>query len=202
MKPVHLSFAREGRLAAWLYGHVSSLRWRRLQATLLLAIAFMALCGAAWFTWLTWQHVREAQDAIQMLEQRQGHSVRLAAADAAKPLLSEQQRRDWNLLVGQLNTPWSAILDALEASLPDTIALVSIEPDSKHGGVHLQVEAKTLDTLLSYAMSLKTIGLFSDVALIKHETNEQDPTHPLRLSLAARLEPRPGVATPVRERAR
>ena len=101
----------------------------------------------------------------------------------------------------QLNTPWSALLDALEASLPDDVALVAIEPDAGQGSVRLQVEAKALDTLLAYARELRSIPLFADVNLVKHETNEQDGNRPMRLSLNIRLRasqgspPKPQEAT-------
>jgi Tfp pilus assembly protein PilN len=102
-------------------------------------------------------------------------------------VLSDDQRARWSRLARQLNTPWSALLDALESSLPDGVALVSIEPDAAQGSVRLQVEAKTLDALLAYAASLNAVHPFQSVALVKHETNEQDPTRPLRLSLEAKL---------------
>ena len=105
-------------------------------------------------------------------------------------MLTVQQTRDWNQIARQLDTPWPAILDALESSTPETVALVAIEPDPLHGSVRLQVEAKTLDALLGYAQSLKTTAPFQEVVLLKHETNEQDATRPMRLSLDARLEPR------------
>jgi hypothetical protein len=49
------------------------------------------------------------------------------------------------------------------------------------------VEAKTLDSLLAYAGALKSIELFENIVLIKHETNDQDKARPLRLSLDIRL---------------
>jgi hypothetical protein len=64
---------------------------------------------------------------------------------------------------------------------------VAIEPDPQHGSIRLQVEAKTLDTLLGYAQALKATAPFQEVVLLKHETNEQDATRPVRLSVDARL---------------
>lgn len=203
MKPVQLAFTREGGgLAAWLYGHTGSSRRRAPVASALLAAGAIALCVVGWASWEAQKRVRIAKQEIQTLHAQQGNTARRTEADAGKHSLSEQQRRDWNRVVRQLNTPWSAILDALETSLPDGVALVSIEPDTTHGRVRLQVEAKTLDALLGYATTLKAAERLEDVVLVKHETNEQDPTHPVRLSLDARLKPHQSAAETSKERAR
>lgn len=89
-----------------------------------------------------------------------------------------------------LNTPWPAVLDALETTTPESVALVTIEPDPQHGVVRLQAEAKTLDSLLQYAQLLTAAEPFNEVTLLKHETNERDATRPVRLSMAARLQGR------------
>ena len=67
---------------------------------------------------------------------------------------------------------------------------MTIEPDGRNGSIRLQVEARTLDGLLAYAGTLKAIERFEQVTLLKHETNDQDATKPLRLSLDIRLKSR------------
>lgn len=194
MKPVRLSFTQEaGGLRIWLFGHIGWSRSRFTLGAALLAGGLVGLCAIGWASWETQQQIRFTQDATRALRTQQGNAARMAAHEGGRHVLSDEQRRTWNRVARQLNTPWSAILDALEISLPDGVALVSIEPDTSQGSVRLQVEAKTLDTLLAYAASLKTAEPFDKVSLIKHETNEQDPTRPLRLSLEAILKRRHGL---------
>jgi hypothetical protein len=186
MRSVRLVFAGRATLRTWLLGHAS--RTGALAAFCLLA-ALASLAAVAWQTWEMRQQIRGVQNALASLRAQRGQSARqIPLGD--RPTLTVQQSRDWNQLTRQLNTPWPAILDALEITTPETVALVAIEPDPQHGSVRLQVEAKTLDTLLGYAESLKSAEPFQEVLLLKHDTNEQDATRPVRLSLEARLKPR------------
>ena len=185
MRPVRLLFAGRGTLGTWLLGHAS--RASALAALCLLA-GLASLATVAWQTWEARQQIRSVHDALIALRVQRGQIAR-QTPPGDRPVLTVRQSRDWNQLARLLNTPWPAILDALEATTPDDVALVAIEPDPQQGSVRLQVEAKTLDTLLGYAQSLKAGGPFQDVVLQKHETNEQDATRPMRLSLDARLRP-------------
>lgn len=183
MKPVRLVLEGQATFGTWLLGHGSGVR---PLAVLCLLAALAGLAAVAWQISETRQQVRSAQKALDALREQRGQIAR-QATPATRPALTVQQSRDWNQLVRQLNTPWPAILDALEATTPETVALVAIEPDPQHGGVRLQAEAKTLDTLLGYVESLRAAGPFQEVILVKHETNEHDATRPVRLSLDARM---------------
>jgi hypothetical protein len=193
MKPVHLIFARKPAAAIWLMGHAPS---APALAALLLLGAIGCLAAVLWQAWETQQQIHIVQNAAAALHLQTGQAARQTVS-AGKQMLTLQQSRDWNQIARQLNTPWPAILDALESSTPETVGLVTIEPDPLHGSVRLQVEAKTLDALLRYAQTLNTTVPFQEVVLLKHETNEQDVTRPMRLSLDARLKPR--NADPVAE---
>lgn len=186
MKPVRPVFTGRATLRTWLLGHASG---AGAVGALCLVIALASVAGIAWQTRVMRQQIHGVQDALAALRVQQGKAARQATL-GERLVLTVQQSRDWNQLVRQLNTPWPAIFDALETTIPQTVALVAIEPDPQHGSVRLQVEAKTLDTLLGYAEALKTAGPFGEVLLLKHETNEQDATRPMRLSLDARLKSR------------
>ena len=190
MKPVRLIFPGKLSAATLLMGHAPR---APAVAALLLLTSLASLAAVAWQSWETRQQIRSVQNAAVALRLQRGQAAR-QAAPAGKQVLTVQQSRDWNQMTRQLNTPWPAILDALESTTPETVALVAIEPDPQHGSVRLQVEAKTLDTLLVYAETLKAASPFREVVLLKHETNEQDATRPVRLNLDARLKPRQGTA--------
>lgn len=184
MQPVRLAFASRPSFAGWLLGHAPV---GRLLAALFVLSSVTALCAVAWTLWETRQQLRSAQNATLALSTQRDRAMRQGDLRADKPALTLQQSRDWNQIVRQLNTPWPAILDALEQRTPDTVALVAIEPDSRNASVRLQVEATALDTLLQYAGSLKGAGPFEEVVLHKHETNEQDANRPVRLGFDATL---------------
>ncbi|ROZ79743.1 PilN domain-containing protein [Ramlibacter sp. WS9] len=185
MKPVRLQFeAPAATLRQQFFGHVPSPSGAVALVALIAAMAWGA--AVAWQAWKTDDELAQVRASLAAVQRQKGQRVD-RAADAARPQLTAQQRQAWSLVARQLNTPWAALLDTLEANTPDNVALVSIEPDARVGSVRLQVEAKTLDTLLAYAKELGTLPLFENVALIKHETNDQDSNKPMRLSLDLRL---------------
>jgi len=188
MKPVQLEFERRPHRAARVF-----LGQGRSALTTGALAVLIAGIGAAAYT--AWQAIETAQaltterQALESLQRRSNKKTQ--ATDSAKLQLTAQQRQSWNQIARQLNTPWRSLLDALEAHTPETVALVSIEPDARRGSFRLQAEAKSLETLLDYAAQLGAAQVFESVALIKHETNEQDANKPLRLSLDIRLRPAP-----------
>ena len=185
MKPVRLAFPlSSSTLPVWLVGHGTA----RTAAAIAASALSIAVGFAAVVTWQTWNAKNQLTALHAELQASRTAPVQRSKRSAdTKPLLGPQQALAWNQLVRQLNTPWSALLDALEAATPEDVALVSIEPDGRQGSIRLQVEARTLDGLLAYAGTLKSIERFDQVTLVKHETNDQDATRPLRLSLDIRL---------------
>jgi len=159
---------------------------RRSWGALLVLAAALGVGGASW--WQTLELDRE----LETLKGQLPTPSEAARPAASLSRLSAQQRAEWIQLTRQLNTPWSALLDALEAATPEDVALVSIEPDARQGSIRLQAEAKTLQSLLDYGQVLRTSGPFEDMILRKHETNEQDGMRPVRLTMELRFK-RPGA---------
>ena len=191
MTPVRLRFAEapaglQRRLAGHAPGRAAAL------GLLLLAAALGCCAAVAWQTWHAEAELALAREALQALQLRK-YRRPVQGAEPAKARLTAQQLQAGSEAVRQLNTPWAALLDALEATLPDGIALVSIEPDAARGSLRLQAEAKSLDDLLAYARALDSHALFVGVELAKHETNDQDRNRPLRLSVDIRMKDRPAL---------
>lgn len=182
MKPIRLEFSKPGAptLAELLVGTPRSLFGRAGVAALLVAAA--AAAGVGW----EWMLVRQQLDATRSAIETSASRQRAGTVYKTSSLRPEAVRA-WNQVVRHLNTPWSGLLRALEATTPAEIALVSIEPDAQQGGIRLQAEARSLDRLLNYAQQLEAHDLFSSVSLLKHETNEQDPLRPVRMTIAIRL---------------
>ena len=90
-----------------------------------------------------------------------------------------------NAAVLQLNLPWRALQDAVAAATPPAIALLALEPDARKRSCASRAEARSSDDMIDYVERLKREELFSDVALTRHEINEQDPNRPIRFQLDA-----------------
>lgn len=187
MKAVRLRFpTARSTVPHWLLGQSSTPACAVALLTLGIALIFAGLAG--WQSWEARIELVAARGELQAVQMARAQRGKPAAV--TKRLLSPLQNQAWNQVARQLNTPWTALLDTLEAATPEEIALVTIEPDGRNGSIRLQVEAKTLDGLLAYAGTLKAIERFEQVTLLKHETNDQDATKPLRLSLDIRLKSR------------
>ena len=141
----------------------------------------LACAGTGTSLWQVWS-ARQALSEIAM-----------PAAPAPRPsafrgdVPTRQQVRAWNVVARQLNMPWARVLDTLEDVTPADVALVAIEPESRDGTLRLQAEAVALDPLLAYAQRLRGTGAFAEATLLKHETHEQDPQRPVRITLMLRL---------------
>ena len=101
------------------------------------------------------------------------------------PRIPEQQAAAVNAAVMQLNLPWRALQDAIGAATPPAIAMLALEPDARKHSMKITAEAKSSDAMIAYVEELKKQELFSDVALTRHEINEQDPARPIRFQIEA-----------------
>ena len=165
-------------------GHSSSWGQR------VLAIGICLTCaGLLALEFDVWSH-RHRQDLHRLdLLQEQVSQLGLRKTPPPPPEvhLTVEQIEHHNRAVRQLNLPWSDIFDGLERHVDTDIALMAIEPDTNGGLLRVQAEGRSIDTLLVYAQHLAADPSFSDLLLHQHETNEQDPNHPARLTFDVRL---------------
>jgi Tfp pilus assembly protein PilN len=123
--------------------------------------------------------------------------ARVAQAKAAAPVpvaaparaVPPAQAGAVNAAAQQLNLPWRALHDAVQAATPATIALLALEPDAKKSSVRITAEAKTSDDMIAYVEQLEHIEWFNAVLLARHEINEQDKNRPIRFQIDAQWRP-------------
>jgi Tfp pilus assembly protein PilN len=179
MKKVRIDFAPPGLVR-------SVLRTPRLAWAILWAVFVLAMVLAAMNSKLT-QREREIDQLLA-----QSHVRAQAAAPApvaARPPVPEAQAAAVNAAVLQLNLPWRALYDAVQAGTPSNIALLALEPDARKSLLRITAEAKTSDDMIAYVEQLKKSEWFSGVLLSRHEINEQDANRPIRFQLDAQWRP-------------
>jgi Tfp pilus assembly protein PilN len=115
--------------------------------------------------------------------------VQAAAPAVARAPVPEAQAAAVNAAVLQLNLPWRALHDAVQAGTPPNIALLALEPDARKSLLRITAEAKSSDDMIAYVEQLKNSEWFSGVLLSRHEINEQDPNRPIRFQLDAQWRP-------------
>lgn len=110
-------------------------------------------------------------------------------AKSALPPLKPLEAARHNAAAAALNVPWSDIFDGLERGSAGDVGLTLVEPDARKGALRMQAESKQLDTLIKYAQRVAADPAFGQFTLHTHETNEQDPNRPARLSFDLQLSP-------------
>jgi Tfp pilus assembly protein PilN len=123
-------------------------------------------------------------DLLRVQSQARAQAPAPAAA-AVRPPVPAAQAAAVNAAVVQLNLPWRALHDAVQAGTPANIALLALEPDAKKNTVRITAEARSSDDMIAYVEKLQKVDWFSAVILARHEINEQDPNRPIRFQLDA-----------------
>lgn len=100
-------------------------------------------------------------------------------------------------VIERLDTPWSALFNAIEITFDEHVTLLNVEPDADRRDVRLTAEAKELRAMQAYVRLLRRAPALADAHLVSHQVNAQDALRPVRFVVVARWD-RSGVA-PVAE---
>lgn len=147
----------------------------------------LAVCVSALLVGLKLIEQQKTLEA-ELLHTEEKLAARTARKPAAAPFkLAATHANAINSAILQLNFPWSAALNAIEAATPSTIALLTLEPDGKKNRIKGMAEANSGEGMVAYIEHLKKQPFFADVELTKHEINEQDPNRPFRFQFEAEI---------------
>jgi Tfp pilus assembly protein PilN len=137
--------------------------------------------------------LRKRQSEVELLraqsQARTQAQAKALAPSVVRPPVPEAQAAAVNAAVLQLNLPWRALHDAVQAGTPASIALLAMEPDARKSSVRITAEAKSSDDMIAYVEQLQKEEWFKTVTLARHEINEQDPNRPIRFQLDALWRP-------------
>lgn len=160
-------------------------------------LGFVLLIAGLVAAYITWQFQQKIMTqkvdtnlALQQIEQQNHQSAQLKAVKTSalktniKPIKPEQIKEQ-QLTTYALNMPWNALLDGLEKSSNQDIAVLGLQPDSKKQLLTLSGEAKNLSAVLAYIDSLEKLPMLEKVILQKHNVSETDIDKPVRFTLLA-----------------
>jgi Tfp pilus assembly protein PilN len=174
MKPMQIDFAAPGWRRALYRVHPGWLAAGALGALMLLG-------GAA----LGVQASKQQSAREEALHAQQRKLAVAARAPQRKPetAIPEAQAAAVNAAILQLNLPWRQLQDAVAAANSPSVALLALDPDPRKQTLRITAEAKNSDDMVGYVEQLKQQEFFAGAALLRHETNEQDPNRPLRFQV-------------------
>ncbi|WP_171816508.1 hypothetical protein [Candidatus Methylopumilus turicensis] len=131
------------------------------------------------------QQLLTLDQSILQLKERKGlkpAEPQLQAKSSADLLAKIEEAKK---LASFLMIPWGDVLNALESSALDGLALLAIEPDAKKRQLKITAEAKNKDIMFSYLEKLEASGELANVYLLKHEVVEDVDQHPIRFVAVA-----------------
>ncbi len=152
------------------------------------ALALLALVVMSYF-------FKQYEHAQYTLTQTQATLASLAPQHkpvAVKTVLetaSEPELKLAKTIVAQLSTPWNPLLNTIEQSNMQNIALLSIEPSRKKQQLLLTGQAKNIASAVQYIKQLETTDSLSQVYLLKHSIDQNDPYKPVGFTIMAKWQP-------------
>ncbi|MBC3915996.1 hypothetical protein H8L32_00735 [Undibacterium sp. CY18W] len=162
---------------------------RRLYNTTLTSflLALLVLSMGSVLAWRSMQLLQRQRDTEVKVQTTQAEIAKLQAGKKKQVVmkLPVDKTNAVNQAIGQLNTPWTNLLDALEKATTDKAALLQVTPDMKKSLMKGIAESKSTEDMIAYIEVLKRQAFFSSIVLEKHEINEQDPSKPIRFQFEA-----------------
>jgi len=127
----------------------------------------------------SWE-VREAHFVQQQKESRQS---RVPVARIRK--VTQQEIKQVNAVLQQLDLPWEQLFDALEMADSPDIALLSLQPDVSGQTVRLTGEARHLAAVVQYVQALELEPALKHAHLVSYKTRQDHPYHSVIFSMSA-----------------
>jgi hypothetical protein len=187
MKPLHIDFVERPPGCLPVAAH---------RRAILIAFAFLAALAGAALTLQCLQLERQLDETSQAIAHMRQEIVARTPQPKPPLLLSEQQVLAINVAIGQLNTPWPAMLDGFESVATPEIALLQIEPDNRRRLVKGLAEAKNHRGMVDYLAVLGSTAPFAKAMVTKQEINDKDSNRPLRFMFEALFDDQETSAAP------
>lgn len=167
VRPVQLDFVRDG----------SS---RGVARYVLLAAGVIALAALA----VSYHSVRTEAEALELRAAALDPGSPGPAANASAAALVASATE----VVTELATPWGRLLGDLEVAGRDQardIALLAIEPDTRHRRIRILAESRDLPAALAYTSRLQRSEALGYPLLVSHEVQVNEQYQPVRFEVAA-----------------
>jgi len=135
------------------------------------------------------QQYQQASDDLAAVELKRMAILPKPKQVSAKPVQETATPEEINYardILAQLSIPWQPLFTSLEQTKPQTIALLGIEPNRKKQQVILTGQAKNMEAALVYLRKLEQTDTLSQVHLLQHSIDQNDPFKPLTFTITAR----------------
>jgi hypothetical protein len=131
----------------------------------------------------------EAQQELQRLQTEGGlilSDTRASARPVPKERLEEEARAA-EAVVRQLTLPWATLITTIEQAASRDVAILQLQPDAEQRVLRLTAEARNRDAMFDYVQRLGAAKGLSEVHLVKHEVQREDPQRPIQFAVQAAI---------------
>ncbi|WP_256214858.1 PilN domain-containing protein [Nitrosomonas eutropha] len=129
---------------------------------------------------ITYWEAREVR-----ITQQQKHTRQPRTPIARINKATQQELKQVNDILRQLNFPWEALFDSLELAASKEVALLSLQPNVSGRAIRISGEARNLAGLVEYVQALEQEPVFRNTYLASYKTRQDDPYHPIVFSIMA-----------------
>jgi Tfp pilus assembly protein PilN len=122
----------------------------------------------------------------------------LAAAETARGMLNEgrpartvprerldDETKQVDAIVRQLTLPWAQIIETIENASIGEVAVLQMQPEAEQRRLRLTAEAKSREAMLRYIRRLEASKALTEVHLVSHQVQLDDPSRPIQFALQA-----------------
>ncbi|MFN7085526.1 MAG: hypothetical protein ACK4N4_02725 [Burkholderiales bacterium] len=97
----------------------------------------------------------------------------------------DEQLKNAEAVVRQLALPWATWIRTLEEAATQDVALLQLQPDAQQRLLRIAAEARHQEAMFEYLRRLANAKALSNVHLVSHQIQLDDPQRPLRFSVQA-----------------
>ena len=146
-----------------------------------------ALAVALALSAVVFERYRDVRDELARLQAQAGL---VPGARLGRPLPKErldEQAKSAEAVVRQLTLPWASLVGAIEGAATKDVAILQLQPDAEHSVLRLTAEARHRDAMFDYLKRLGAAPQLTNVVLVSHQVQKDEPQQPIQFSVQALL---------------
>ena len=137
---------------------------------------------------LVLERYRDVREELARYEAQAGLVLPGARTTRALPKERlDEQAKSAEAVVRQLTLPWGSLIGAIEQAATRDVAILQLQPDAEQRVLRLTAEARNRDAMFEYLKRLGGARELSNVVLVSHQVQRDDPQQPIQFSVQALL---------------
>jgi len=104
---------------------------------------------------------------------------------SSRPAKARLDGKSAETAVRQLTVPWGGLIQAVEGAASEHVALLHLQPEAGQRVLRIAAEARHREAMFEYLGALASAKGLTQVHLVKHQVQLDDPQRPIRFSVQA-----------------